>query len=77
MVDPASEDRHLLAQHDDLDGEVLVCATVEPDQLQDVVDTGRQAMSTLRVPFSASGRVVRSPGAGRRSAVSTRLGAPV
>jgi hypothetical protein len=42
-----------------------------------VVDTGRQAMSTFRVPFSASGRVVRSPGAGRRSGVSTRLGAPV
>jgi hypothetical protein len=31
----ASEDRLLVAQHDDLDGEVHVPATDEPDQLED------------------------------------------
>jgi hypothetical protein len=34
-VDVASEDRYLMAQHDDLDREVRVLATGEPDQLED------------------------------------------
>ncbi|MDA8354802.1 MAG: hypothetical protein M0Z95_00510, partial [Actinomycetota bacterium] len=33
-LDLASEDRHLMAQHDDLDGEVRISATDEADQLK-------------------------------------------
>jgi hypothetical protein len=36
--DLASEDCHLVAQHHDLDGEVHVPATGEPDQLEDAAE---------------------------------------
>jgi hypothetical protein len=34
-VDLASKDRHLVAQHDDLDRQIRVRAAREPDQLED------------------------------------------
>ena len=37
-VDLASEDRHLVAQHDDLDGEIRVTATDQSDELQDAAE---------------------------------------
>ena len=37
-VDLALEDRHLVAQHDDLDGEIRVTATDESDQLEDAAE---------------------------------------
>lgn len=37
-MDLASEDRHLVAQHDDLDGEIRVAATDQSDELQDAAE---------------------------------------
>jgi hypothetical protein len=37
-VDLAPEDCYLVAQHDDLDGEVFVTAAHEPDQLEDTAE---------------------------------------
>ena len=37
-VDLASKDCHLVAQHDDLDGEIHVIATGEPDELEDAAE---------------------------------------
>lgn len=37
-VDLASEDRHLVAQHDDLDGEICVTATDQSDEPQDTAE---------------------------------------
>ena len=34
----ASEDRHLVAKHDDLDGEIRVAAAEETDELEDAAD---------------------------------------
>ena len=37
-VDLASQDRHLVAQHDDLDGEIRVTATNESDELDETAE---------------------------------------
>ena len=38
LVDLASEDCHLVAQHDDLDGEIRVAVTDESDELKDTAE---------------------------------------
>jgi hypothetical protein len=37
-VDLASKDCHLVAQHDDLDGEIRVTASNESDELEDTAE---------------------------------------
>jgi hypothetical protein len=54
-VDLASEHRHLLAQHDDLDREVGLLTTGEPDQLEDATERPVEEREGHRRKLAASG----------------------
>lgn len=58
-VDLASEHRHLMAQHDDLDREVRVLATGEPDQLEHATERPVQQREGHRRMLAASGADVK------------------
>ena len=54
-VDLASQHRHLMAQDDDLDRQVRVLATGDPDQLQDATERPVQERDGHRRMLAASG----------------------
>ena len=58
-VDLASQHRHLMAQHDDLDRQVRVLATGEPDQLQDATERPVQERDGHSRMLAASGADVK------------------
>jgi len=67
-VDLAPEDRHLVAQHDDLNGEIHVTATDEADQPQHLAERPVEEREGHR-------RMLAAPGTSRQSAArDTRMG---
>ena len=60
-MDLAPEDRHLVAQHDDLDGEVHVAPADESDQLEDAAERSVEEREGHR-------RMLVLPDGGRQSA---------
>ena len=67
-VDLASEDRHLVAQHDDLDGEIRVTATDQSDELQDTAERPVEGREGHRWMLAAPESRRQSP------ACDTRMG---
>jgi hypothetical protein len=55
----ASENRHLIAQHDDLDRDVRALATGEPDQLEDATEHPVQERQGRRRVLAALGADVK------------------
>jgi hypothetical protein len=64
-VDLTSEYCHLVAQRDDLDGEVGVRAKGEPDQLKDAVERPVELREGHRRMLAPSGERRQSPAHGR------------
>ena len=64
-VDLASEDRRLVAQHDDLDREVRIFASDEADQLDDATERPVEERE-------GHGRMLAAPGVSRQSPAHSR-----
>ncbi len=71
-VDLASEDRHLVAQHDDLDGEIRVTATAQSDELQDTAERPVEEREGHRWTLAAPESRRQSPACDTRMGLSAR-----
>ncbi len=71
-VDLASEDCHLVAQHDDLDGEIRVTATDQSDELQDTAERPVEEREGRRWTLAAPESRRQSPACDTRMGLSAR-----
>ena len=63
-VDLASEDRHLMAQHQDFNGEIDIAASGEPDQLEDAAERPVEEREGHRSMLAAPSTGRQSPAHG-------------